>query len=448
MVNYRHAFAVLLAAVCPYGCSSGQSSQGGPGPNEAPNPDGAVLCDMVPCVCSDGRTGTSKSCTGQSDSACDCSSCPAFQASATPAFTACGGEPFGIWLSDDKVEVDPAGFGTNCPVDVTAVKPPANHALLLDLASGGTAAFSLIPPEVDFAALKQCLGLDPLYGDCRSIQGTNGTGSCSEDMCGECQCTTMADGAGIGTTLNLSGSWTRSGTQLMVSDGISTLSASYCVEGTTMTLKNSKSGTVYHMKQGYVGGTATDCYSRAAATCVEGCSLGQCQGGAACGAATSSSSCLTIQGCTWSDTTCVGTPAPCDWTSTAPGCVVAAYGTACAGTPSDCSTLSSTACASAPGCTPMNACAGSPTCMELQSQALCEGAGCAWTECMGTVEPCEVLSAADCASHPGCYVTAADDGGAAVPFDAGPDAPALLDAGPDAPALFDAGPDASDAARE
>ena len=67
---------------------------------------------------------------------------------------------------------------------------------------------------------------------------------------------------------------------------------------------------------------------------------------------------------------------------------------------------------------------------------------------MGTVEPCEVLSAADCASHPGCYVTAADDGGAAVPFDAGPDAPALLDAGPDAPALFDAGPDASDAARE
>ena len=396
---------------------------------------------MIECGCSDGRTGTYQSCTGESDSACDCSSCPAFQASATPAFTACGGEPFGLWLSDDS-EIDPAGsLQANCPIDVTAVKPKTNHNLLLDLASGGKAAFLLIPPEIDFAVQKRCEGLDPLYGDCTSIQATNGTGvaSCSEGTCGECQCTSVANGAGTGTPLDLSGSWTRSGMQLMVSDGTSTYSASYCVEDTTMTLKD-LSGVVLHMKQAYVGGTATDCLSRTAATCVEGCSLGQCQGDTACIAPTSSSSCLTIQGCSWSDTTCVGTPWPCDWTSTAPGCVVATYGTACAGTPSDCSTLSSTACASAPGCTAMNACSGSPACTGFVIQAACEGAGlgCTWSECTGTAaEPCEVLSAADCASRPGCYPTG-NDGGANAPFDAGVDASTP----------FDAGADASDAAGE
>jgi hypothetical protein len=56
-----------------------------------------------------------------------------------------------------------------------------------------------------------------------------------------------------------------------------------------------------------------------------------------------------------------------------------------------------------------------PACADLTSQTVCEGAGagCTWSECTGTAEPCEALDATDCASHAGCYATttpAADAG--------------------------------------
>jgi hypothetical protein len=248
--------------------------------------------------------------------------------------------------------------------------------------------------------------------------------------------------------MNPVGSWTRSGTQLTVTDGNMTFNASYCVQGNTMTLEDS-SGAIYTLSQGYIGGTATSCASRSAAACVEGCSLGACSGGASCGGAYTMTSCLTIEGCSWSASTCIGTPLPCDWTSTAPGCLVATYGTACAGTPLACGGQSSAGCA--PGCTPVGACSGgtfdcgnvpesicttnqvtgcyystydyspmvctpltagtNPPCDGLTSQTICEGAGCTWSACTGTAEPCEVLSAAECTSQPGCFTTGGGEGG-------------------------------------
>src|SRR6185312_11860132 len=161
---------------------------------------------------------------------CDCSSCSELKASPSPAFTACGGEPFGLWISDDKVDADVSvSLGAKCPVDVTAIKPPASgHVLLLDLESGGSGALSLTPPEIDFAVGKQCLGIDPVGGSCGSLTSKNGTLSCTDDACGHCTCTSMTSVARFGSLGNLLASWKRTDSQLVVSEGNSTFTASYC----------------------------------------------------------------------------------------------------------------------------------------------------------------------------------------------------------------------------
>jgi hypothetical protein len=463
MALRRHSFAVLFAALCIHGCSGGQSASTPMPDNENDASGGSSDCMTQACDCSNGTTGTGKACSGQAPATCDCGGCSAFQPSAAPAFTACGGEPFGLWISTPTLQAEPTGpLGSKCPVNVTAVEPLMNGApiLLLDLASGGSAALSLTPPQLDYTVEKQCAELDPVDGDCTTLQSTDSTLSCTEGTCGTCLCTDTAATASIGSALNLDGSWTRSGTQLTVTGNGVTFIAQYCVQGNTMTLEDSGGG-VYQLTQGYVGGTATDCASRSSATCVEGCYLGECVGGSSCSGTGIMSACLTIEGCSWSASTCTGTPSACDWTSTAPGCLVGAYGTACAGTPTDCSTLDSTTCASSPGCTPMGTCVGgtfdcsdvpesicttndvtgcyyssyvygtvgctnlstgptNPPCDGLTSQTICEGASCTWQPCTGTAEPCEFVSAAECSSHPGCFTTGDGEGGAEGP-DAGGD---------------------------
>jgi len=401
---------------------------------------------MQDCVCSDGRTGKANVCPGQPAPACDCSSCQAFQPGAPPAFTACGGEPFGIWFSDTVLAPASIKVGGNACMFSGATLTTASNArvLLLDLESGGTAALSLIPPEIDYALQAKCAGLDPLAGQCGVLHADNGMLTCTDDGCGVCRCATKAQPTVFGSLRYLSAKWARSDSTLTVSDFNTTFTASYCVQGDSMTLQDS-AGVVYNMARGYVGGTPTACSTRSAATCVDGCSLGQCQGGASCTAAASKDSCLTTQGCSWSDTTCVGTPPKeCDWTSTDPGCLVAAYRAECAGAVPACGTYAQAACASAAGCTPKNECLGgavncaavsratcdstvgcarvvtdciditppnmNPRCSDQTSNAVCTGAGCSWTECTGTAEPCQVFSGAECSSHAGCYPAPADAG--------------------------------------
>ena len=398
-------------------------------------------CLVQDCTCANGAGGVQRSCNGGAPSACDCTGCAAFQgAKALPAPT-CGGDPTGVWMST-SVEIDGAVFRQSnvlssvpsCPTQVNTVASTGNTpALLLNLTTAGAASLSLTPVEIDYTFQKQCSGLADLPDACGLVVATDGVSTCTDSTCGLCSCESKGLPTSYGSATLQSATWTHSGSQLSVAFFNETFNGSYCVSGNTMTLEDS-TGIVYHMARTYVGGAPSDCSTRSATACVDGCTPGHCEGNSNCTIGETQTACLSLAGCIWSDAGCYGSPNGCDWTSQAvPGCLVAPYGTACAGAPPQCGSMSSAACGSAAGCVPFSECEGATadctrlsddtcemalgcfsmfeggcvadvpvTCADQDREDICSGLGCTWVGCGGEPQPCETYTAAECSAHPGC----------------------------------------------
>ena len=208
-------------------------------------------------------------CLDGTSTACDCSSCPVFESTPSPAFSACGGQPFGVWEVEDY-QVNPILTlpSASCPYLVKSLLQNAAMApFRIALEDGGTAEVSAEwAPQVTFSVQQSCVG------DCQSVSSpnTNLVVSCTDDTCGTCNCTAYSTIRGVYT------GWTRTDTTITVTDAA--LAGGYCVQGDTMTFEDS-TGFIYSLRRMFVGGQPTDCSTRLSGTCSEGCTLGACQGG-------------------------------------------------------------------------------------------------------------------------------------------------------------------------
>jgi hypothetical protein len=405
------------------------------------------------CFCSDGRRGTNRCETGSA--VCSCDGCPPLNlAPQEPGvFSACGGFPAGRWRAKRvalgpltasitaKQGAFPVGVG-ECPVEIP--QPSGEYDLRLELFEGGAANVAF-EATLAFNLAESCVSLKAPFPACQPgidtgttfyslhVPGFSAVGSCKSLACGICSCSS-------GAVLVDNGRWSRSGTTLTVvtnpGSGEVTESYEYCVQGDTMTLRNSF-GFVIEMERSITSGTPAPCANRSEEQCAlgGGCALGVCVGNATCSSAESEAGCSTLSGCSWASEQCGGTaPAACKLEDfgVVPGCTIGSGKASCVGDPGPCTAKTEADCLKTPGCqrTPgciggtfscgrytgacsfcnakvgcscnVGYCEGSATC-EAQQLSECEAAdGCSWVECQGTPTPCAQFDELTCGNVSGC----------------------------------------------
>lgn len=132
---------------------------------------------------------------------------------------------------------------------------------------------------------------------------------------------------------------------------------------------------------------------------------------------------------------CSGTPTACAGRA-ATACTLGCRDGICGGSPSPCGLLPDTFCENA-GCElSAGTCTGTPAFCSFwtsEGEDDCDTAGCDWTAgCMGTPRTCESLTAAECATVPGCGAVAPLDGGTMTDAP-GTDAPVVMTDAPVTP---------------
>ncbi|HXS16197.1 MAG TPA: hypothetical protein VN764_03360, partial [Polyangiaceae bacterium] len=362
---------------------------------------------------------------------CDCSVCPDFSPVEDPTvFSACGGEPFGMWRlketdwSPYKLNVTDQG---TC--EVSGVVAEEGHDFRLSLKSGGDLEMASVGSKFEFSVRSSCAG------PCSGLYGNRADIECESTACGVCDC-----------KMDLyeeqdEGKWERTDTELTLEmDSLGVATVPYCVEGGAMKLF--WFGRILTFEQVAGTGVPQACSERTEATCRSGggCRLGVCTGDGECDVANSETECLTVAGCSWDSsvcsgqaasecafyelgivpgceftdkTTCGGTPPTCtsieddEQCEQTPGCEV---GRSCVGGTVDCGQVSThndqEDCEAQPGCSwyDIGGCEGEYACEDSVNITQCDrpDIGCIQATCRGEATPCDELDAFTCESVSGC----------------------------------------------
>lgn len=372
---------LLQAAAC--GSSESDSDVDNNDDFSAPEECRGNLCEEPPvvptcvagnsCECAnDSRLEGVVACDGDVAS-CDCDACTPLEepSEGDAPFSACGGEPFGLWKStstDWSNYVLPGG----CEIwEPQELEPNDNR---IDILDGGDARFALTGLRLRFKALSSCLG------NCTRVSASVGELDCVDDGCGVCSCE-MSHGA-----IDYNGSWTRDDTTLsFYFEGFSsTYDVLYCVENGGLRYED-PDGRLITLEPAEFVGEPLGCDDRGEQDCElgGGCRLGDCLGTGDCTAANSETACLTRQNCEWDPSDCAGVAASTcelsDYGNT-PGCESVTEDTRCVGTAIACGDL------------PDGECDTNPTCFEDP-------------DCLGEATPCWALAFDLCNSVPGCSIT-------------------------------------------
>lgn len=381
-------------------------------------------CDYS-CTCANGLTG-SFDCGLH---ACSCSACPTFAPEDPPPFTACGGDPTGLWQLSSY---DPGPFQlaitnqertTTCSGQFPTVVD--GQELLLELKGDGAAALHNVSPGRDVELASSCLS--SAGASCSALPY-----DCKELACGLCHCTLPASTADVGQL-----TWSVSGTTIdLLGDRMSD-QLPFCVEGETLRYQPRGSQSVITLERIYRTGQPQLCAERNAADCNGTCKLGQCVGTGTCGEGLTPTTCAKYQNCAWDAQSCYGNVwdrcSVADYVAAVPGCVLSHTMPTCVGTPLPCAEQPSCA---AKGCLIGSACVGGrhdcfidpgvPGCSCPSSSIICTGsfdcadvpqnhcadAGgslrCEWSTkaCVETATPCAELSLDECESTAGCVLQA------------------------------------------
>jgi hypothetical protein len=447
----RLSGGVLLAAALSLthlpGCSGNEKSTPAASPTppddmQEPEPEPTPVCHSGDdCECADGRPGTS-ACDG-GEAVCDCDSCPQYAPDDAVRFEACGGEPFGVWQSE---EISAPGFALellrpdalgnyssagNCPTQVTDLT--AQSSLRLALLDGGDAVLAgAAGISLSFKLLDACVQ-EKVAQSCTELRLN---GDCVE-TCGVCECDVT------GGSMDSEGTWSRHGSTLSMSLS-NQWTMDYCVTGDEMVVRDS-AGILIKMRRINLFSSPTACADRSPEVCNRGCSPGACVGGETCEAASDETNCTNRQGCTWDRESCVGQPEPCNLADygIVPGCDLTETPLLCRGTRLPCRDSDAASCPAAAGCEvgpgcdggvvrcgnltgacsfcedvdgctycgqDTAVCGGSSTCAEQKSSYACGqvqalGMGdCQWVDslCNGKPVPCAELPPEACSSAPGC----------------------------------------------
>ena len=253
--------------------------------------------------------------------------CPTVSPSCTwsendaPCFTPCGGEPFGSWeLESTCFAAQHTKTGT-CEESATATWEEG--VFQLDVLDGGLASITVRQSWSSQKAHTYGCFMGAQGGACYGLYSNSPTHlfeaarlDCFEEP--GCQrCTCRGDASKVDEVALNGTYWSREATVLSIGRDVR---FNYCVENNSMWVGRGTTGVAYKLKRVNCTGTPLPCSSRTAAECSASgfCRLGACEpvGATAatkCTAATSSSACGVLAGCSWNAAVCVGTaPSTCD----------------------------------------------------------------------------------------------------------------------------------------